>query len=94
MSYCAQSWPGCGRSVLVRARWAPPDGTKDMTVLHLHGEAKQPEGILAREAFDPVGYYQRALQRQTGREIGLRQDLADKNVHSAKKTSCSGIRKI
>jgi two-component sensor histidine kinase len=67
-------------SVRVRVWWAPPDGTRDMTVLHLHGEAKQPEGILAREAFDPVAYYQRALQRQTGREIGLRQDLADKNV--------------
>lgn len=56
-----------------------------MTVLHLHSEAKQPEGILAHQAFDPVGYYQRALQRQTGREIGLRQDLADKNVQLSEK---------
>ncbi len=51
-----------------------------MTVLHLHGESKHPELVRTSPSFDPVAYYQRALQRQTGREIGLRQDLADKNV--------------
>ncbi len=51
-----------------------------MTVLHLHGEPKHPELIRSSPAFDPVAYYQRALQRQTSREIGLRQDLADRDA--------------
>lgn len=51
-----------------------------MTVLHLHGESKHPELIRSSSTFDPVAYYQRALQRQTIREIGLRQDLADRDA--------------
>jgi len=56
-----------------------------MTILHLHGESKHPELVRTSPSFDPVAYYQRALQRQTGREIGLRQDLADKDVELSEK---------
>jgi two-component sensor histidine kinase len=51
-----------------------------MTVLHLHGETKHPELLRTSPTFDPVAYYQRALQRQASRETGLRQDLADRDV--------------
>jgi two-component sensor histidine kinase len=56
-----------------------------MTVLHLHGESKSSELVRTSPDFDPVAYYQRALQRQTGRENGLRQDLADRDVELGEK---------
>jgi two-component system, sensor histidine kinase PdtaS len=54
--------------------------TEKMTVLYLHGESQHPELVRSSPKFDPVAYYQRALQRQTSSETGLRQDLADKNA--------------
>jgi two-component sensor histidine kinase len=56
-----------------------------MTVLNLHSGAKHPELVRTSPNFDPVAYYQRALQRQTGREIGLRQDLADRDAELGEK---------